>query len=382
MSAARGASAQTTPAPTAPAPATTQPAAAATSSAPAPAASSTPTNARLAPCGVVTGGGSFPLHLQATLDNSVGNGLLAPGYQAQPSWSSSLNLRPTAALPRIEGLPRMNLSASIDFSVNNWLPAFSNAGVFDRQVRVGDPSLALILPGIFTEELTGIMMSVVVSARAPLSIGSRQQNLITNVGGAAQFMWGSPETPIGTFFVQYTPSVRAAFYSQPGATMPCDTPTAYGTPRPTGDPVNGVDDLPLVLPRVEQLLPNGECVIAGRQNIGSVNNSMATGWSTTDGAHNVSLGLAWSIGFLRPLANDPSLASPFSSGQNFNENTQGSLSYTYTVPVEFPFYLTAGVASGQPAWSADGTKLRFPLWDFFTPANNFSGGFFDVTVGI
>jgi hypothetical protein len=380
-------SAQTTPAPAA-APAagapaaTTQPAASTASSAPAPAPASTPTNARLAPGGVVTGKSSFPLHIQATLDNAVGNGLLAPGYQAQPSWSSSLNLRPTAAIPRLPGLPRMNVSASIDFSVNNWLPASSNIGVFDRQVRVGDPSLALILPAIFVEEFTGIMMSVVGSVRAPLSITSRQQNLITNAGGAAQFMWGSPETPIGSFFVQYTPSARFNFYSQPGPTMPCETPDAYAPPRPLGDPVNGLDELPLVLPRVEQLLPNGECVIAGRQNIGSLNNSFATGWSTLDGAHNVTLSLAYSLGFLRPLKSDPSLSSPFSSGQNFNENTQGSVSYTYTVPVDFPFFLTTGVFSGQPVWTADGSTLRFPFWDFITPANNFSGGFFDITVGI
>jgi hypothetical protein len=164
--------------------------------------------------------------------------------------------------------------------------------------------------------------------------------------------------------------------------MPCDVPQPYEQPLPSGDPVNGFDELPLVLPRAAEILPNGECIIAGRQNIGSINNAMATGWSTTDGLHNVTLSLSWGLGFLRPLANDPGLASTFSSGQNFIENTAGSLSYTYTVPVDNPFFITAGIASGQPAWSADGKTLRFPLWDFFTPANNFSAAFFDVTVGI
>jgi hypothetical protein len=215
-----------------------------------------------------------------------------------------------------------------------------------------------------------------------LSITSRQQNLITNVAAAAQFMWGSPETPVGSFFIQYTPSVRALFYSQPGPTMPCDVPAPYENPLPSGDPVNGLDELPLVLPRAEQLLPNGECIMVGRQNIGSVNNAMATGWSTTDGSHNVTLSLSWGLGFLRPLATAPELASPFSSGQNFNENTSGSLSYTYTVPTDYPFFITAGLASGQPAWSADGKTMRFPLWDFFTPANNFSAAFLDVTIGM
>ena len=35
-------------------------------------------NARLAPGGVVTGGSSFPLHIQATFDNSLGNAIFAP----------------------------------------------------------------------------------------------------------------------------------------------------------------------------------------------------------------------------------------------------------------------------------------------------------------
>ena len=362
---------------------TSQPAASATSSAPsASSAPATPTNARLAAGGVVTGGGSFPLHIQATVDNSVSNGVLAPGYQMQPSWSSSFNLRPTASLPKLDGLPKMNLSMSIDFSVANWLPAYTNGGVFDRQVRVGDPSLALILPGIFKEEFTGVGMSLVFSGRAPLSITSRQQNLITNLGGSAQFMWGSPETPVGTFFVQYTPSARASFYSQPGPTMPCDVPVPYELPRPAGDPINGLDELPLILPRTEQLLPNGECVLSGRQSLGSISNSVATGWSTTDGAHNISLSLGWALRFLRPLQNSPDLASPFSSGQNFSESSSGSLSYTYTVPVDFPFYIGVGVGSDQPVFTADNKAVRFPFWDFFTPANGFSSAFFDVTVGI
>ena len=56
--------------------------------------------------------------------------------------------------------------------VATWLPASPNGGVFARPVRVGDPSLALILPGVFKEEFTGVGMSLVFSGRAPLSITS------------------------------------------------------------------------------------------------------------------------------------------------------------------------------------------------------------------
>lgn len=367
-------------------PATTAPSspapAAATATATATATTNTPkVNPRLAPGGVATGTSSFPLHLQATLDTSLGNGVFAPGYQIQPSLGSSLNLRPSASLPKIDGLPKAILTGSIDFSVSNWIPASQTSGVYDRQVRVGDPSVAVILPGIFKEEFTGIGVSLVGSARLPLSITSRQQNLITNVGGSAQFAWGSPDLAIGSFFAQYSPSVRASIYSQLGATMPCDAPNLAGTPRPLGDPINGLDTLPTyIAPRDEQYLPDGTCVLAGRQSIAAVSNSVATGWTDPSGNHNLSLSLGISHSFSRGLKSDPTLSSPFSSGQNFNESTNGSLSYAYTLPFDFNSSISTGIFSGQP--SVSGTGLRFPFWDFQTPANNFSGFFFDLTVGI
>ena len=78
-------------------------------------------NARLAPGGVVTGGSSFPLHIQATLDNSLGNAIFAPGYQQQVVWGTSLSLRMSASLPKADWAPRMLLSGGTDFSINNLL---------------------------------------------------------------------------------------------------------------------------------------------------------------------------------------------------------------------------------------------------------------------
>jgi hypothetical protein len=337
-------------------------------------------NARLAPGGVVTGGSSFPLHIQATLDNSLGNAIFAPGYQQQVVWGTSLSLRMSAMLPKADWAPRMLLSGGTDFSINNLVPASSNPTAYDRQIQLGDASLALIMPGLYTEAFTGISVSLITSARAPLSLASRQNNLMFGLGAAAQFMWNSPETPIGSFFVQYTPSVRVNTYSQVGATIPCSAAGPFRNVS-SADPIDGITELPMYFGRAEQVLDNGECILPGRQSLASVSNSMATGWSTADGSHNVSLSLAWAHAFLRPLKNDPSLSSPFASGQNFGESNSGSVSYTYTVPVDFNMFLTGGIFSQQPVYNDQG-QLRFPLWDFVTPANNLSGFFFDVTVGI
>lgn len=337
-------------------------------------------NARLAPGGVAAAGSSFPLGLQLTLDNAVGNGLFAPGYQIQPQFGTAVNVRPSFRIPKHDALPRMIVTGSFDFYVANWLSAFGNYTNYDRQLMINDATGALILPGIFTEQLTGIVLSVVVSARAPLSLFSRQNNLITNVGGSLQLSWSSPDTPIGAFFVQYVPSVRGNFYSQVAATTPCATPSL---PQPrSNNPGDGISELPVYFGRDEQILPNGECVLPGRQVLATIGNSVNTGWSTSDGAHNISLGLSWSHSFLRGLSSKPDLSSPFASGQGFQEGSSGSLSYTYTVPVDYRLFLTAGVFTQNLSAYNNAGGIRFPIYDFVTPANNLSSFFFDVTVGI
>ena len=370
------------------APATTQPPATDPSSPATPAAGGTQ-NARLAPGGVMESGSTFPLGIQANLSTSLGNGWLAHGYQVQPLLSTVLSLTPSAKLPKLEGLPTMRLSGGISFSVGNWfstsvgVPAAFGGGVYDRQLRVSDAAARLILPGIFTEEFTGISASLVVGATAPISIVSRQSNLITSLNAAMLMSWSSPELGFGSFFAQYTPSARASLYSQVGTTMPCGAQQQYGTPRRLGDPVNGTEDLPtfIAIGGDPVFTDNGECLLPGRQIVGAVTNSLNTGWSSTDGAHSVTLGIAWQHLFLRGLSNKPELNSQFSSGQGFSELTSGSASYTYSVPVDFPLQLSLSAGSVQGVYNAN-NELLFPFWDFRYPANNSSGFSFDVTVGI
>jgi hypothetical protein len=81
-----------------------------------------------APAGAVAGKaedaeGAFPLHADATLSNSFGTGWLAPGYQRQPNWSSSVELNGSAGLPKLDFLPKMGLSTVATGSVANWVPA-------------------------------------------------------------------------------------------------------------------------------------------------------------------------------------------------------------------------------------------------------------------
>ncbi len=368
------------------APASAAPAPAAAVAVPAAAAPTTAVNARLNPTGLMQSASTFPLGMQVNLSNSLGNGVLAPGYQSQPQFSTVLSLAPNIRVPKIEGLPMMVVSGGINFSMGNWLLASSDSGVYARQLRVSDASVRFVLPRLYVEEFTGIAANLSFNASAPLSIGSRQNNVITSLGVAAPLNWSSPDSAIGSFFVSYAPSVRSTIYSQVAATMPCSDFQEYGTPRPLGDPVNGFQDLPTFIPAREvQVLDNGDCALPGRQRLFSINQGLTGAWSSTDGAHSVSLSLGWTHSFVRPLSTKPELSSQFASGQNFSESTGGSVGYSYTVPVDFPLQLSLSAGSENTPFqiNPDGSQVpRFPVWDFYFPANNASGVSLDVTIGI
>lgn len=336
-------------------------------------------NARLAPGGIVSTGTRFPLGMTIVLDNTIGMGTFVPGITQQPNWGTAVTLRPNFSIPKVDFLPRMVLSGSIDFFINNWLPAFNNGEALERQLRVSDPGLSLIFPGLIQEKVTGIGVTGILNTRMPLSVQSRFNNSLGSVAAAMQASWSSPETPVGVFTVQYTPSVRFNNYSKPFATFPCNDPALFALDTRPSNPSTGIEDLPAYVGRQEEILPDGTCRLAGRQSVASLSNSATLDWSFGD--HSIYVSAAWANVFLRPLESNPDLASSFASGQNFTESNSGSIGYNYSVPSDLRMQLNVGLSSSQPAYDAQG-RLRFPFFDFVTPANNFTSLFFDVTLAL
>jgi len=382
------------------------PAAAPAAAAPAPAVAATPAPAAAPEAKVEkkaegeedNGNGKFPLHMGIGLSNSASNAWFAPTSPAvnvpinggasqvtvpgsngmmQPNLSTSLSLSPSASIPKlVDWMPKMNLGGSMSFSINNWFPASGNSGVYDRQIRMSDFGLRLGFGQIFKEPTTGIGVSAGVSSSVPLSITSRFQNKITSLGGNLGFSWSGPEWSWGQLSANYGASVRGTLYSQEASTIPCEA--GVNLAGAVANPLEG-NDLPLQYSREAEIAPNGECVLRGRQGLAGFNNNLGAGWSLGD--HSVSTSLSWGLGFLRPLPNNPELSSPFATGQNFNENWSGNLSYSYKIPVDFDMSVSAGIGSSQGVFDAQG-NLRFPFFDFFYPANGYSSAFVDLSVGI
>jgi hypothetical protein len=64
------------------------------------------------------------------------------------------------------------------------------------------------------------------------------------------------------------------------------------------------------------------------------------------------------------------LTSMFSDGVNHDDSTIGSWDVSYELFDHYTFSL--GIYSWQPARTADGKKIRFPFYDFVSPANNYT----------
>lgn len=339
-------------------------------------------------------GEKFPVGFAVSLANSLGTGAIAPEltgaspYTRQPSFGTSLTLRPSYQIPTFDVLPKMSLSGALDMGVE-WLSASNGSVVADRVVRLSDFIVALSFPGLFKEDFTNISLTPSLSVRLPLSMQSRYQNQFGAAGGSLAVSWGSPELPwgLGSFRLGYTPAARVNGYLRPYPSVPCGTPQPSFLPAsPTIDPINGIDQIPIVVPREEEYLGDGTCVVSGRQTLWSVSNSAAASWSMDQ--HSVSLSLTHALGFKRPLADDPSLRSPNAAPPIFNDwadQTSGSLAYSYAIPLDIPpqLSLSAGISS-QPAYSMTGA-YRVPFLDVFdsrTWANNFTSAFisFDAEI--
>jgi hypothetical protein len=279
----------------------------------------------------------------------------------------------------------------MDFFNNNWLAASSNSNAYERGIYFSDPGVSLIFGGLGKLEFgewANFVFTPILNGRIPISITSRQQNLAASFGAAVQGSWSSPELPagLGTLFFQYTPSVRGNAYTQVGATMPC---TAGGQKRSTLPSSSGIDNEAYIFARQEQLLPNGECVLVGRQGLASLSNSINFGWnSAEEGTHNISISLGHAMSFLRPIAKDD--RSQRYNFSNFTQTVSGGLSYTFTIPGAWvndqQIFLTLGTSNSVPMFtntdkSLDAEQvLSFPFWDFYAPANNNSSVFFDISV--
>lgn len=341
--------------------------------------------------GAAAKGAAFPLHGAVTLSTSLGNGILADGMAAQPNLSQTLTLIPSFALPVAEGMPAMNLAGRLNLSTQ-WLSNFQGtfgANSADRLVRLSDFTLILNVPTIFREANSGLRIGTNLQARAPLSLTSRLFHVLTTVGVNFPVNWSTAklDLPVGLFFFSYVPSANYTQHLEPNPSMPCSAGGLDPFGNRFGAAAQQLESVPLVIPRAGEVTAEGKCIIRGRRIIGTLAHSGVAGWAA--GNHTLIVSAAYFNQFFAPLQDQPELKSAYASTQSFVEWSSGTVAYAYQIPndvfglpPQVSANITTGITSFQPIWDNAGENIRFPFWDFITPANNFSAFFVDLNVGI
>lgn len=320
-----------------------------------------------------------PLSGSATLGNSLGIGTFVAGHGQVPSLTSSLTVTPAYALPKVSGMPTLNLSAFA--SMNMWWLKSYSTSAFNASNRISysDITLTLSAPKIVNFSDIGLSLSSNIGLTAPISKISRTLNRMAGfqVGGDVTYQKSA-------FSVSWFPAFSTWAYSGAAMTGPCREVGEGSVLPPVINPQDinfGLDQYlqELVISRSEERNSDGTCLVVGRQTIGMLSNAMRAAWAP--GRHNVALSFAWYINYLRPLSSNPSLVGDHASLQNFTQATLGKLSYAYQIPVGFDLSVSGGIMSYQASFSKQG-NFNFPFFDFVTPGKNQTQLFFQITAGI
>lgn len=306
------------------------------------------------------GGGAppNPLHMFASVTNSLGQGTFVTGYADNPMFATSVSLTPY--------LNWQGWWFMLNQSMNlEWTDSDTTAS--NQQVILNDTALLARYWGLAISEV-GLRFPLTVRVNLPLSLASRYAGQVASVGGTAAFQWMTPINVMFTGNVNGMYNIIVPSFARRGATDDA---------KPYEDRFLG-EQVPrgcLVRSAVETA--NFACGLIPRAaNVGA---NVGFNWFALDGVM-----VSGSTGIMSNFAYHWSPDDAFTSanarpGLGSQQLTRGSLSIAYS-PVPW-LWLTLSADTMQPLFQANGRDLRwFPLWDIYSPANNFSVIGFDTTL--
>jgi len=276
------------------------------------------------------------LHATASLSTSVGQATFVQNDNADnPSVGQSLSLGPSYTLT---DKLTLGLGWSIGWEYTNPDPPGNTTG---RRYSPSDISGSISHSELWSDDVTGLSLSGSLRAIAPTSFESRGANTLTNVSASpklAKSFGDKLSLTYGLGFTKYFPLTEAK--------------------GSTGTKVDD-DGIPLCLDSERE---GGGCQGGLNTNF-TISNTIGASYTFTDKlSGSLSLGLAhgWKIA--------PEGVSW--TEQRRLDSTSGSLEVSYTI--DETYSISGGISSGQPALDERGSRPRFPLFDFETPANGFT----------
>jgi len=280
-------------------------------------------------------------------DTTVGFGTFVSSTSSDdPFVAESLSLRPSLRIDEIPGGAVLYLRQDLQYEFTD--PDNATGRRFDY----ADPMFWLVAPALWRERNTGVVAGAEARLFVPLSYESRQVDKIgaTTLGVRLQ-------RPAGAFLPQVRFLATKHFYVRPAPVF--DQEDYEG-----GD--------------LRSRHCSDEAACGGGAYL--INWSLSAWGALTWFFHerwNTTFQLQYSGGW-RYASPDDELTSPQAqAGAARAADTVTAaldLSFQYTERIGF----SAGLATTQPVLRADNAAFRFPLVDVETPANNYSGLYFDV----
>jgi hypothetical protein len=307
----------------------------------------------------------MPVHAWIGLTTSVGSGTFATEGFYNPTVQSSFSLTPMIMYKGWQVLVNQNIGFE-------WTQADGNTYAHELELSdttFGVRNLALLR---FPDAKVSFWPSV--NYAAPLSMASRQAGSLGTFSGAFRGNYNGLSdiglTIFGGVNAGYT--VLAPGLSQSFANSDVKPVDSYGQSIvPVSCNVRSTGEL-----------ANYACLDGGLPSVARWGASLGAWWFyLLDG----NLGFSANLGYTQSFSvygskDDQYTADAAITGLVPRQNMSSDLSMTY-MPTGW-LWLSLGASTQQPFLSADGTRMRFPLWDFESASSNFSSLYFDATFAL
>jgi hypothetical protein len=304
----------------------------------------------------------MPVHAWIGLTQSVGTGTFL-GSPNNPTTSTNLSVTPMIMYKGWQIL----VSQSLGFE---WTQ--SDYTTYANQMELSDTSIGVRQMSLlrFPDQKLSFWPSL--GYVVPISLASRQSGSLGTLSGGARANWAGLDDYGFTFFGGVNGGYNILVPSLANSFANSDV-------KPLNDRHQGPIAIVSCNVRNGQELANYACSDGGLPAVARWGASVGMWWFyLLDG----NLGLSANLGYtqsysIRTGPDDELKATDAAAGLVPRQGTSGDITATY-IPVPW-LNLSVGAGSSQPFLTADGKGMRFPLWDFVSPYNNFSSFHFDAT---
>jgi hypothetical protein len=306
----------------------------------------------------------MPMHLSAGLTNSVGQGTFVTGSTNNPTVQSTLSLAPSFAWGA--WAVSANQRAGIEWTQGDGV-------TYTNQLDLSDLALRVSYNGLRLDSL-GLGLSLSGGYNVPISMASRAAGSLGAVAAGVRGAWTSSfglgvSAGVAGNYNFLVPSLAARFTEQ--KVREADVGGSTGTVTPS---------LCVGLSTAE--LNSYGCNDGGIPSIAAWGPSVGVSYTLLDGALSFALDLGYRQSFsayVVPEA-DQYTAEDAQVGWVPRQSMTSNLGVSWS-PLSW-FTLSGGLFTGGPFLSADGSRPRFPLWDFESSRQNLSSFFVDTTFSI